>query len=285
MCISEFIVNHEIIIRLGFFFGILLAMALWELALPRRVSMVSKLLRWINNVGIVFLNSLLLHIIFPMAAAGVAMFAHGHEWGLFNYFKVTYWVAAVLSVVVMDFAIYLQHVMFHAVPVFWRIHRMHHADLDFDVTTGIRFHPIEIVLSMLIKFAIIIVLGPPIVSVIVFEVLLNATSMFNHGNVWIPHKIDRILRWFAVTPDMHRVHHSVEAYETNTNFGFNMPWCDRLLGTYRDQPQMGHEGMTIGLQGFRDTKSCTMLPGMLAIPFIGKINDYTINRRKWSQNQ
>src|SRR3989339_1621712 len=273
MDIGEFVISHEAIIRLGFFSGILGIMSLLELAAPRRVLTVPKLLRWINNIGIVVINSFLLRIIFPSAAMGVSVFAQKHGWGLFNHFRLPYWVAVVLSVVALDFIIYLQHVMFHAIPVFWRIHRMHHADLDFDVTTGIRFHPIEIVLSMLIKFAIIIVLGPPIVSVIVFEVLLNATSMFNHGNVWIPHKIDRILRWFAVTPDMHRVHHSVEAYETNTNFGFSMPWWDRLLGTYRDHPQMGHEGMTIGLQGFRDTKSCTMLPGMLAIPFIGKIND------------
>jgi sterol desaturase/sphingolipid hydroxylase (fatty acid hydroxylase superfamily) len=285
MSISEFVKYHEGAIRLGFFFGILVVMALWELAAPRRGLIVSKVFRWINNFGIVFLNSFLLRLIFPTAAVGVAVFAQEHRWGLFNYFRLSYWVAVVLSVVAMDFIIYLQHVMFHAIPVFWRIHRMHHADLDFDVTTGIRFHPIEIMLSMLIKFAVVVMLGPPVLGVIMFEVLLNATSMFNHGNVRMPLGIDRVLRWFIVTPDMHRVHHSVEDYETNTNFSFNLPWWDRLLGTYRDQPRMGHKDMAIGLRGFRDTKRCMMLHGMLAIPFIGKITDYTIDRRTWGKGQ
>ena len=279
MDISAFIISHEAVIRLGFFSGILGAMALWELAAPRRVLTVPKLLRWINNIGIVVMNSFLLRIIFPSAAVGVSVFAQKHGWGLFNHFRLPYWVDVVLSVVALDFIIYLQHVMFHAIPVFWRIHRMHHADLDLDVTTGIRFHPIEIILSLLIKFAVVVMLGTPVPAVIMFEVILNATSMFNHGNVRMPLIIDRALRWFIVTPDMHRVHHSVEDYETNTNFGFNLTWWDCLLGTYRDQPRMGHKDMTIGLRGFRDTKRCMMLHGMLAIPFIGKITDYTIDRR------
>lgn len=285
MSVSEFIKSHEIAIRLGFFFGILVVMALWELATPRRRLTVSKALRWINNLGVVFLNSFLLRFAFPTAAVGMAVFAQEHRWGLFNHFQLPYWVAVVLSVVAMDFIIYLQHVMFHAIPVFWRIHRMHHADLDFDVTTGIRFHPFEIILSMLIKFAVIAVLGSSMLAVLVFEVLLNATSMFNHGNIGVSRGADRALRWFIVTPDMHRVHHSVEDYETNTNFGFNLSWWDRLLGTYQDQPHMGHEGMTIGLRDLRDTKHCTTLPGMLTIPFIGKIAGYTINKRKWESGQ
>ncbi len=284
MGVSEFVISHELYIRLGFFFGILLVMALWELVLPRRVSTVSKLLRWINNIGIVFLNSFMLRFAFPTAAVGMAVFAREHGWGFFNYFHIPYNAVIILSVISMDFIIYLQHVMFHAIPVFWRIHRMHHADMDFDVTTGIRFHPFEILLSMLIKFSGVVVIGPPVLAVIVFEVLLNATSMFNHGNVRLPLSIDRALRWFIVTPDMHRVHHSVEEHETNTNFGFNVPWWDRLLGTYRNQPQMGHEGMTIGLRGFRDTKHCTILHGMLAIPFLGKLTDYTISGRKWGKS-
>jgi sterol desaturase/sphingolipid hydroxylase (fatty acid hydroxylase superfamily) len=215
----------------------------------------------------------------------MAAFAQEHGWGLFNHFQVSNSLAVALSVVVMDFVIYLQHVMFHAIPIFWRIHRMHHADLDFDVTTGIRFHPFEIILSMLIKFAVVVVIGPPVLGVIMFEVILNATSMFNHGNVRMPLSIDRALRWFVVTPDMHRVHHSVEEHETNTNFGFNMPWWDRLLGTYRNQPRMGHEGMIIGLRDFQDTKHCVILPGMLAIPFVGKVTDYSINRRTWEKGQ
>jgi sterol desaturase/sphingolipid hydroxylase (fatty acid hydroxylase superfamily) len=281
MSISEFVISHEAAIRLGFFSGILGAMALWELAAPRRVLTVPKLLRWINNIGIVVMNSFLLRIIFPSAAVGVAIFAQKHGWGLFNHFRLPYWVAVVLSVVALDFVIYLQHVMFHAIPVFWRIHRMHHADLDFDVTTGIRFHPMEILLSMLIKSAGVVVLGPPVLGVIIFEVALNATSMFNHSNVRMLRGVDRIFRWFVVTPDMHRVHHSIEERETNSNFGFNLPWWDRLLGTYRNQPRMGHEGMTIGLEDFRDKKRCVMLPGMLAIPFIGRVTGYTISSRKW----
>ncbi len=280
MSVSEFVISHEAAIRLVFFFGILLVMALWELAAPRRRLTVSKALRWTNNLGIVFLDSFLVRIIFPAAAVGMAAFAQEHGWGLFNYFQVSYSLAVALSVVVMDFAIYLQHVIFHAIPMFWRIHRMHHADLDFDVTTGIRFHPFEIILSMLIKFAVVVVIGPPVLGVIIFEVLLNATSMFNHGNVRILRSLERVLRWIVVTPEMHRVHHSTYINETNSNFGFNLPLWDRFLGTYRDQPRMGHEGMTIGLWNFRDTKRCATLPGMLAIPFIGKVAGYTIDRRK-----
>jgi len=272
MDFSGYVVQHEVAIRLGCFLGILGAMALWELAAPRRTLTVPKLLRWINNMGMVVINSFLLRIVFPSAAVGVAVFAQKHGWGLFNYAQISHTVAIVMSVVALDFIIYLQHVMFHAVPVFWRVHRMHHADLDFDVTTGVRFHPLEILLSMLIKSAGVVVLGPPVLGVIIFEVALNATSMFNHSNVRVLHGVDRILRWFVVTPDMHRVHHSTEGRETNSNFGFNLPWWDRLLGTYRPQPRMGHEGMAIGLEEFRDRKSCVLLPGMLSIPFIGSFS-------------
>ncbi len=283
MHMSDFITSHEVIIRLSAFFGTLGMMTLWELVLPRRVLTVSRVLRWMNNLGITFLNSFLLRIIFPTAAVGMTVFAQKHGWGLFNYYRIPYSSVVVISIVTMDFTIYLQHVMFHALPVFWRIHRMHHADLDIDVTTGTRFHPFEIILSMLIKFAVIITLGPPTIAVIVFEVVLNATSLFNHGNVRIRRGIDHVLRWFIVTPDMHRVHHSVEDNETNSNFGFNLPWWDRLLGTYRAQPRMGHKGMTIGLRGFRDTKRCTNLPGMLAIPFLSKITGYTIASHTWEK--
>ncbi|MDR4508376.1 MAG: sterol desaturase family protein [Candidatus Brocadiaceae bacterium] len=267
MEITAFIIKREIVIRLGFFFGIFGAMALWEWVAPRRALATSKSLRWSNNIGIVVINSILLRIIFPPAAAGMTVFAKKHGWGFFNHVQISSATATILSVIAMDFLIYLQHVMFHAVPAFWRIHRMHHADLDFDVTTGIRFHPIEILLSMLIKCAGIIVLGTPLLSIIIFEVTLNATSMFNHGNVRMLYGIDRMLRWFVVTPDMHRVHHSAEKHETNSNFGFNLPWWDRLMGTYRNQPRMGHEGMVIGLHEFRDKKRCVMLFGMLVIPF------------------
>lgn len=279
MSISEVIIANETPIRLGFFFGIFAVMAGWELVAPQRALSVSKGLRWLNNLGVVGLNTVLLRIVFPTAAVGVALFVAEQGWGVFNYYAVPYALVVLLCVVMMDFAIYLQHLMFHATPALWRLHRMHHADLDIDVTTGARFHPIEILLSMLIKFAVIVVLGAPALAVLIFEVLLNATSMFNHSNVRMPLAVDKVLRLFVVTPDMHRVHHSIEDDETNSNFGFNLPWWDRMLGTYRGQPRAGHQGMVIGIQTFRDVKRCATLPGMLAIPFVGKIGSYAINRR------
>lgn len=285
MTVSEFIANNEVPIRLGFFVGIFVIVAFWELLAPKRALTVSKAVRWLNNIGIVVLNTIILRLLFPAAAVGVAAFVSAQGWGILNYYQVPALVAVVLSVVAMDFIIYLQHIMVHAVPALWRLHRVHHADLDYDVTTGARFHPVEIILSMLIKFATILVLGPPVVAVIIFEVLLNATSMFNHGNVSLPKNIDRILRWIVVTPDMHRVHHSVEDDETNSNFGFNLPWWDRLFGTYRDQPRAGHQGMTIGIHHYRDPKQVERLPGMLMLPFIGKITEYAINRRSWESDK
>jgi sterol desaturase/sphingolipid hydroxylase (fatty acid hydroxylase superfamily) len=279
--VSDFVVNHEVAIRLGFFAGVFAVMAVWEMVAPRRQLTVSKRTRWLSNIGIVVLNSVILRLLFPAAAVGVAAFSAQNGWGLLNYYSMPFWLAVVLSVVVMDFIIYLQHVMVHAVPALWRLHRVHHADLDYDLTTGARFHPIEIILSMLIKFATIVVLGPPVIAVVIFEVVLNATAMFNHGNVRIPEIIDRYVRWFVVTPDMHRVHHSVEDDETNSNFGFNLPWWDRLFGTYRDQPRAGQAGMTIGIHKYRDPQQVAKLPGMLMLPFKGEISGYVINRRQW----
>lgn len=281
MNLYELIMTNEVPIRLGFFFGIFALMATWEILAPKRALTVSRAVRWANNLGLVFFNSIILRLIFPAAAAGMAVFASGQGWGLLNYYTVPATVAIVVSVIAMDFIIYLQHVLVHAVPVLWRLHRVHHADPDYDVTTGARFHPLEIILSMLIKFATIVVLGPPVVAVVIFEVILNATAMFNHGNVSLPKGIDRVLRLFVVTPDMHRVHHSVEDDEANSNFGFSLPWWDRLLGTYRDQPRAGHEGMTIGIHTYRATKQVSWLPGMLTLPFVGKVTGYAINRREW----
>jgi sterol desaturase/sphingolipid hydroxylase (fatty acid hydroxylase superfamily) len=278
---EAFIRSNEVPIRLGFFFGIFAIMAVWELAAPRRPLTQSKGVRWANNVGLVFFNSFVARLVFPTAAVGMALFAREHGWGLLNYFQMPYALAVVAAVIALDFFIYLQHVMVHAVPVLWRLHRVHHADLDYDVTTGARFHPLEILLSMLIKFAVIAVLGPPVLAVILFEIILNATSMFNHSNVRMPAGLDRVLRLFVVTPDMHRVHHSVEDDETNSNFGFNLPWWDRLFGTYRDQPRGGHTAMTIGIRTFREGKWCSWITGMLAMPFVGKISEYAINRRQW----
>jgi len=276
------LLQNEKVIRLTAFFGVLAVVAMAEIVLPRRRLTASKLRRWASNLGIVFLNSLFVRLLLPATAAGFAVFAGQHGWGVFNYFDVPVWVAVTASVIILDFAIYIQHVMFHAVPALWRLHRMHHADLDFDVTTGARFHPVEILLSMLIKFAVIAVIGAPAAAVIIFEVLLNATAMFNHGNFRLPAGLDRVLRLFVVTPDMHRVHHSIEDHETNSNFGFNLPLWDRLFGTYKDQPDAGHEAMTIGIRDYREPRLATDLPGMLILPFLGRITGYAINRRSWS---
>ena len=285
MDINEFFITYEKEIRMSFFFGTLVVMATWEIFAPRRALTVSKAVRWVNNLGLVFFNSFLIRVLFPAAAVGVAAFASENGWGIFNYYQVPFWLAVVISVVIMDFIIYLQHVMVHAVPALWRLHRIHHADLDFDVTTGARFHPLEIILSMLIKFATIVVLGPPIIAVVIFEMLLNAMAMFNHANVRLPLGLDKVLRWFVVTPDMHRVHHSVEDDEANSNFGFNLPWWDRLFGTYRDQPRNGHNGMIIGIRKYREPKQVSWLPGMLLLPFKGKISGYAINRRQWDDSE
>jgi sterol desaturase/sphingolipid hydroxylase (fatty acid hydroxylase superfamily) len=267
----------EPVVRLACFLGVLCGMALWEVAAPRRRREIPRLLRWSNNLAVVVLDTVLVRLTFPIVAIGLAIVARDRGWGIFNVVGVPGWIAVVASVLVLDLAIYLQHVMFHAVPALWRLHRMHHADLEFDVSTGLRFHPLEIVLSMVIKLGVVAALGPPAVAVLVFEVLLNATSMFNHSNVDIPPAIDRILRRVVVTPDMHRVHHSVHPHETNSNFGFNLPWWDRLLGTYRAQPQDGHLAMTIGIEQFR-TRRDLWIDRLLIQPFRGPASGYPINR-------
>lgn len=276
---NDWVLGNEVSIRLGFFFGIFAVMAIWEILSPRRALTVPKGQRWANNLALIFLNTIILRLLFPTAAVGIALLAQQQGWGLFNYYELSLTLAVVLAVIAMDFVIYLQHVMVHAIPVLWRLHRVHHADLDYDVTTGARFHTIEIILSMLIKFVTIMLLGAPVVAVVIFEVVLNATAMFNHSNVYIPEKIDRIVRLFVVTPDMHRVHHSIHAPLANSNFGFNLPWWDRLFGTYVAQPPEGHIKMELGLEGFRDPRQVDRLPGMLMLPFVRQIGEYTINRR------
>ncbi len=277
------LIEHEVTLRLTFFVGVFAIMALWEILAPRRALTVSKITRWVNNLAIVALNTVLVRLLFPAAAIGVALLGEQQNWGLMNYYQVPFVPAVIISVILMDLVIYLQHVMVHAIPVLWRLHRVHHADLDYDVTTGTRFHPIEIILSMLIKFTSIVVLGAPVLAVLIFEVLLSATAMFNHANVRLPLGLDRVLRWLLVTPDMHRVHHSVEDDEANSNFGFNLPWWDRLFGTYRDQPRGGHQKMVLGIHNNRDPRQVDRLPGMLMLPFKGKISSYSINRRNWSK--
>ncbi len=269
---------QETVTRLAFFFGIFVAMAAWELIAPRRFLTTSKTTRWISNLGITVLNPIVLRVASPLLPVGMALLAQKNSWGLLNNLILPYWLAVATAVLVLDLIIYLQHVMFHTVPLLWRFHMMHHADLDIDVTTGLRFHPVEMILSMGIKLSAVVLIGPPALAVLIFEILLNGTSMFNHSNIRLLKTIDRILRLLVVTPDMHRVHHSVTIRETNSNFGFNFPWWDRLLGTYRDQPAAGHEGMTIGLSQFRDPRRLTFL-WLLVLPFIGNVGGYAINRR------
>jgi sterol desaturase/sphingolipid hydroxylase (fatty acid hydroxylase superfamily) len=256
----------EIVLRIAAAAAVFTALAAWEIAAPRRGLLVGRKVRWPNNLGILIVDALAERLIIPTAAVGMALVAADRGWGLFNVLGLPGWLAGVLGFVLLDLIIYAQHVVFHHVPVLWRLHRMHHADLDIDVTTGVRFHPIEILLSMLIKIAAVLAFGIPVLSVVLFEVVLNATSMFNHSNVAMPERLDRVIRWFVVTPDMHRVHHSIERRETDSNFGFNLPWWDRLFGTYRPAPEAGHGGMTIGIPIFRDPRELR-LDRLLTQPF------------------
>ncbi|WP_439633543.1 sterol desaturase family protein [Glycocaulis sp.] len=269
---SDTILAAEPLLRLAAFAGVLAAMMVWELAAPRRRREIPRLVRWSNNLAVVVLDTAILRLAFPLLAVAFALWAEGAGWGLFNVLGAPLWLALPLSVLLLDLVIYGQHVMLHKVPVLWRFHRMHHADLEFDVTTGLRFHPGEIVLSMIIKLAVVGLLGAPALAVLVFEVLLNATSMFNHSNIRLPCGLDRVLRLFVVTPDMHRVHHSVLRHETDSNYGFNLPWWDRLFGTYRAQPEAGHDAMTIGIGQFREPRDL-WLDRMLLQPFRGGTRD------------
>ncbi len=264
----ELVRQHEPEIRLGAFLGIFCLVAAWEMLAPKRTLVAVKGLRWLNNLALVGLNTLVVRFIFPILGVGIAQMAADAGWGLFNRVDGPAWFEILLAAALLDLLIYLQHVAFHKVPLLWRLHRVHHADPDIDVTTGARFHTFEIILSQLIKMAAIALLGAPVLAVVLFEVLLNGTAMFNHGNIALPPRLDRYLRWFLVTPDMHRVHHSVHHDETDSNYGFNLPWWDRIFATYRAQPRDGHQGMTIGLSQYQANRRQT-LPWMLVLPFKG----------------
>lgn len=259
--------DQAMMLRLGAFVGGFLILALWERIAPMRPLRVGRAVRWPSHFALVALNNLLLRIALPVTALETAALAERRQWGLLGRVDWPDSVKFVLAVMALDLLIYLQHVMFHHVPLLWRLHRVHHADLELDVSSGVRFHVFEILLSMLIKCGGVLVIGPSVWAVLLFEVVLNATSMFNHSNIRLPESVDRWLRWIVVTPDMHRVHHSVIRRETNSNFGFNLPWWDRLLGTYRAQPRDGHLGMTLGLSSERDVGRCERLPGILGMPF------------------
>jgi len=267
LSVNMLAIDNVIWIRLGSFVGVFLLMAVWEIAAPRRTLRTPKAARWFNNLSITLINSLAGRFVFPLPAAALALIAQQRGWGLFHYLNMPSLPAGVLSIVLLDLAIYLQHVIFHKVRIFWYFHGMHHTDLDIDVTTGTRFHPVEIVLSLLIKMGLVVLLGTPVWSFIAFEVLLNATSMFNHSNISVSKAVDRALRLIIVTPDMHRVHHSVIIREHDSNFGFNLPWWDRLFHTYKDQPRGGHDNMSIGLANFRDPKKLGLVR-LILLPFV-----------------
>jgi len=267
---EAYILQHEAMVRLGFFALVFITMLAWELLAPRRSPRVSKPLRWLNNLGLFALNTLVLRLLFPAAAVGIALSVGEMGWGLFNLLTLPFWFEIFAALLLLDLAIYLQHIMMHRVPLLWRLHRVHHADLDIDMTTGSRFHTIEIIVSMLIKGVVILLLGPALIAVLIFEVLLNGMAIFNHANVSLPPAVERVVRYLLVTPDMHRVHHSTVKRETDSNYGFNLSTWDRMFRTYIDQPEMGHDKMAIGIAEFRDAKQVDQLPGMLALPFVGK---------------
>ena len=260
------LIQDDAVIRLSVFLAVFAIFAIWELIAPRRKQYYSKSLRWLNNLSITTINVLITRFLIPVTVIYVALFSQSSNLGLLNLVELPEIVAIIIAVLLLDLSIYIQHYIFHKVDFLWRLHRMHHADLEFDVSTAIRFHPVEIILSLVIKMAVVVAIGAPAVAVLLFEIVLNASSMFNHANIRIPRSIDRFLRLFIVTPDMHRVHHSIIRKETNSNFGFNLPWWDYIFRTYRDQPKDGHLEMTIGIESFRDQREL-WLDRLLLQPF------------------
>jgi sterol desaturase/sphingolipid hydroxylase (fatty acid hydroxylase superfamily) len=257
----------EIVVRIGSYAAVFALLACWEWLRPRRALAQGRGWRWPNNLGVLLVDIVAVRLLVPTAAVGVAVVAAVKGWGLLPALGLPLWVAAILGFVALDLLIYAQHYVFHHVGVLWRLHRMHHADVEIDLTTGVRFHPLEILISLALKMAAVAALGIPALAVLVFEVVLNATSMFNHANVALPSWLERVARWLIVTPQMHEVHHSIERIETDSNFGFNLPWWDRLFGTYRTKAKAG-EGITIGLPVFRD-RSEQRLDRLLTQPFRG----------------
>lgn len=254
------------IIRPAIFFGLLVLFAVIEFLLPRRQLKPIKTRRWITNILIILIDSAVVKLLFKSAAIGVAIWAANSGYGLFNMVAAPYWLAFLVSFLVLDFSIWFTHLLSHKIPILWKIHRMHHSDVDIDASTGIRFHPFEIVLSMLWKFFVVILLGAPWEAVLIFEIVLNGTALFNHANIKLPLAFDKILRLAIVTPDMHRVHHSIIAEEHNTNYGFNLSIWDRIFSTYTDQPKHGHDDMTIGLEQWQDDKP-SRIDWTLMVPF------------------
>jgi sterol desaturase/sphingolipid hydroxylase (fatty acid hydroxylase superfamily) len=257
----------DAIVRLSIFFGVLLLMVGWEYMRPKRQSRYTRAQRWPANLGIVVIDTLLARLLVPAGVVGVAMYAGEQGWGLFNLLVWPAWLHIVISIIVLDVVIYWQHRAFHYYPMLWRLHRMHHADPDFDVTTGLRFHPLEILLSLVIKGVAVLIIGAPVMAVIIFEVVLNACSMFNHANVALPPRVERWVRKILITQELHRIHHSTVKHETNSNYGFSVSWWDHLFFSYTDKPQAGSDNVDIGLDNLRDQNLTTKLYGLLRIPF------------------
>lgn len=262
----EIVLSNEGLIRLSVFAGVLIGMMVLEALMPRRGRELGRNVRWTSNLGIVVIDTVVARLLIPLPPVAAALWASENGVGLLHGIDLPMTLIVAGSVIFMDLAIYVQHVIFHKVPIFWRLHRMHHADTEIDVTTGIRFHPIEIVLSLMIKIAIVLAFGIPAVAIIIFEVILNASAMFNHANMRLPLGLDRALRLLIVTPDFHRVHHSWHKDETDSNYGFSLTIWDRLFMTYNAQPRDGHDNMTIGLKEFRGEKDRGII-GLLLIPF------------------
>ncbi len=264
----------EAIVRLTAFFGIFTILAFLEIIAPRRELSVSKVWRWFTNLSLTGLDIVIVRLLFGTATIQTALFAQEHGWGLLNYIHLPHWLSFLAAIIFLDFMVYIQHVISHALPIFWRLHLVHHTDLDFDVTTAARFHPIEIIVSLIFKLGLIVVIGAAPVAVLVFEIILNGSAQFNHSNIKLTDGLDRILRWFIITPDFHRVHHSVKVAETNSNYGFFLPYWDYLCGTYRDQPALSHKDMVIGLKEYRD-KGELSLPSLVVLPFVARTGQFS----------
>jgi len=266
---ENWLVQYQTPLRLGFFLGLFALIALWEWIKPRRQQNARRVSRWANNLGLVVVATLLVRLVVPMGLAVIAFQVQAAGWGLFNHLTLSLWLEIVLALVLLDLAIYWQHRMFHQVPVLWRLHRVHHSDLAFDVSTAVRFHPLEILLSIFIKGLLVLMLGIPATAIIIFEVILNGVALFNHGNIRLPKGLDGVLRSVLVTPDMHRVHHSDIPSETNSNYGFNLSIWDKIFGSHTPQPQKGHQGINIGLKEYSSQQQSNDFMALLKMPFMG----------------
>jgi len=282
--VKELLFQYESYIRLGAFLGLFILLMAWEIVSPKRKLLQLRRFRWFSNIGLIVTSSILIRFIIPTAAVGIAFQVEQDNLGFLNRLDLSAASQFIIAFILMDLAIYFQHVMFHALPMFWRFHRVHHSDLDCDISTGLRFHPFEMIISILFKFIVIVSIGAPVIAVICFEIILNAASMFTHSNIKLPSNLEKLVRWIVVTPDMHRIHHSVNENETNSNFGFFISVWDRLFATYINEPKEGQQNMEIGLHGFRQAK-WQNLRWLIYLPFVSSIDDYAINKRKMEQNK